>query len=99
MNARGASFDHLIGDGQHAWGDGEAKRSRGLEIDHELELRWQQNRQITRLLAFEDASGMVMSLFQLFSAFGDVLEKFGDRPVRELDIGGLGRRGGKMALQ
>ena len=37
--------------------------------------------------------GLVMSLFQLFSAFGDVLEKFGDRPVHELDIGGLGRRG------
>src|SRR5262249_158255 len=45
------------------------------------------------------SGGLVMSLFQLFSAFGDVLEKFGDRPVHELDIGDLGRRGGEMALQ
>src|SRR6516165_1542091 len=52
------SLDHLVGQCQQLVGNFEAKRLRGLEVDHELELCRQHNRQITRLLAFEDASGV-----------------------------------------
>ena len=36
----------------------ETERLGGLEVDHELELGRLHNRQISRLLAFEDASGI-----------------------------------------
>ena len=56
--SRFTSLDHLVGQCQQLVGDFEAERLRGLEVDHELELCRQHNRQITRLLAFEDASGI-----------------------------------------
>ena len=31
-------FDHLVGEGEHFIGDRKAKRFRGLEVDHQLEL-------------------------------------------------------------
>jgi hypothetical protein len=55
-SAHGNSLDHLVGGDEQSIRYFEAKRLRGLEIDHELELCRQHNRQITRLLAFEDAS-------------------------------------------
>ena len=36
--AHGNSFDHLVGDREHARRNCEAKRLGGLQIDHELEL-------------------------------------------------------------
>src|SRR4051812_10684829 len=56
--SRFTSLDHLVDQCQQLVGDFEAERLRGLEVDHELELCRQHNRQITRLLAFEDASGI-----------------------------------------
>src|SRR5438876_2182262 len=52
------SFDHLVGGDEQSIWYLEAKRLRGLEVDHELELGRQHNRQINRLLGFEDASGI-----------------------------------------
>jgi hypothetical protein len=52
------SLDHLVGGDEQSIWYLKAQRLRGLEVDHELELCWQHNRQITRLLAFEDASGI-----------------------------------------
>src|SRR5262249_57056524 len=34
----GESFDHLVGDGEHAWRNGEAEQPRGLSVDDQLEL-------------------------------------------------------------
>ena len=35
------SFNHLIGDCEHAWRDCEAEGLRGLEIDDQREFGWQ----------------------------------------------------------
>jgi len=43
----------LVGNGEDAWPQCKAERFRGLEVDHELELRRLQNRQIRRLLTFK----------------------------------------------
>src|SRR5262249_39283470 len=56
--SRFTSLDHLVGSDEQSIWYFEAKCLRGLEVDHELELCRQHNRQITRLLAFEDASGI-----------------------------------------
>jgi hypothetical protein len=56
--SRFTSLDYLVGQRQRLVGDCEVERLSGLEVDHELELCRQHNRQITRLLAFEDASGI-----------------------------------------
>jgi hypothetical protein len=49
------SLDHLVGAGEQHWWHFEAKRPRGLEIDHQLELSWCLHRQVSRLLALENA--------------------------------------------
>src|SRR5262245_24628400 len=46
-------FDYLIGDGQHAWRNGQTKRPGGLEVDDELELGRLLHRQIGRLGTFQ----------------------------------------------
>src|SRR2546429_9604280 len=56
--SRFTSLDHLVGGDEQSIWYFEAKRLCGLEVDHELELCRQHNRQITRLIAFEDASGI-----------------------------------------
>ena len=45
-----------------AGGNGEAERPGGAEIDHQLEFGWLQHRQIGRLGALEDATGIDASL-------------------------------------
>src|SRR4051812_1115826 len=49
------SFDYLIGARKHARRYVEAKRLRGLEIEHRLKLGRSLHWQVSRLLAFEDA--------------------------------------------
>src|SRR5262245_42553091 len=50
-----ASFDHLVGAGEHAGWHGEAGRARGLEVDHYLVPSWRLHRQVGGLLAAENA--------------------------------------------
>src|SRR6516164_1997405 len=73
------SFDHLVGDREHARRNCQAERIGGFQIDHELELRRQDNRQITRLLAFEDASGINAGLTVCIGNAGPVAHQAAGR--------------------
>src|SRR5262245_45092284 len=55
---RVASFDHLVGAGEEGFGDRQADPFRRFDVDDQLELGGLLNRQIARLLAFEDATGV-----------------------------------------
>jgi hypothetical protein len=37
--AKMSLFDHLVGYGEHPWRNGQAKKFRGLHINHQLESR------------------------------------------------------------
>src|SRR6516225_2940972 len=50
------SFDHLVGAADERQRDGQPERSRGLEIDDQLDFRRLLDRQVARLLALEDAA-------------------------------------------
>jgi len=52
---RGVSFDHLVGECEQLVRDLEAERLSRPEIDHEVKFRGLLNRQVGRLLAFENA--------------------------------------------
>src|SRR6516165_11207099 len=53
-----ASFDHLVGAaGQGQW-HGNAERLGGLEVDDQLDFRGLHDREVSRLLAFENAPGV-----------------------------------------
>jgi hypothetical protein len=52
------SFDHLVGAGKDRGWHGEAKRLGGLQVDDQLEFCWLLDRQIGRLGAMEDFSGV-----------------------------------------
>jgi hypothetical protein len=62
---RSSLFDHLVGEQLHRIGDGKTERLGGLEVDHQLELRRQLDRQIGRLRAFEDAIDIPCRLTEL----------------------------------
>src|SRR5262249_8668433 len=62
--AKMALFDHLIGDGEHACGNGEAERLGGRAVDDELEFGCLQHRQVSRLRALEDATGIDANLMK-----------------------------------
>src|SRR6516162_2168281 len=55
---RAASFDHLVGDGEHAGRNGEAERLGRLHVNDQLEFGRLLDRQITGLFAFKNAAGM-----------------------------------------
>jgi hypothetical protein len=55
-------IDHFVGEGMHLERNLKAKRLCGLQVEHEIELGWLQNRQVRRLLAFENAAHIVSGL-------------------------------------
>ena len=58
--------------GRAARRHGEAERLGGLEVDHQLELGRLHDRQVGRLLAFEDAAGIDAELTTLIRIVGSV---------------------------
>ena len=70
-------FDHLVGAGEHGWRDGEAERLRGLEIDHQFVLGRCLYRQVSGLLALEDAVDVAGRTPILVGKVGTV----GDQPA------------------
>jgi hypothetical protein len=48
------SFNNLVGNGEHAWRNGEAESLGGLEIYDQLILGWLHDRQVGRLGSFEN---------------------------------------------
>src|SRR6516162_1551707 len=51
---RSLLFDHLIGDGKHPRGDGNAKSLGGLEVDQKLKCRRLLDRQVAGACAFKN---------------------------------------------
>src|SRR5262245_43997832 len=51
-------LDHLVGAAQQRERNGDAERLGGLEVDDQLDLSGLLNRQLGRLLAFEDAASV-----------------------------------------
>jgi hypothetical protein len=58
VEPRFGSLDHLVGERKQPIRHVDAKRLGSPEIDHQLELGRQYDWQITRLLAFENASSI-----------------------------------------
>ena len=59
---RAASFDHLVGAAEQRERHGDAEGFGCLEVDEQLDFRDLLDRQISRLVALEDASGIDASL-------------------------------------
>src|SRR5215813_5274688 len=55
---RFTSLDHLVGAAGQRQRDGDAERPGGLEIDDQLDFRGLHDREVSRLLAFENAPGV-----------------------------------------
>jgi hypothetical protein len=53
--SRSSLFDHLVGEGELRWKHFEAERSRGVEVDHQLEFRGRLHRKLGWLFIPEDA--------------------------------------------
>src|ERR1700730_9220714 len=62
MCANATLLDDLVGEGMHLERNFKAKRLCGLQVEHEIELGRLQNRQVRRLLAFENAAHIASSL-------------------------------------
>jgi hypothetical protein len=58
VQGSGILFDHLIGIDDKALRDGNVERLGGFEVDEHLELRRLVDREVCRLLAFQDATGI-----------------------------------------
>src|SRR5215471_5023661 len=82
------SFDHLVGDGEHAWAHFEAERPCRLKIDDELEPRRLQHRQIGRLGAFKDAASVHADLTTHLELIGSVAHQSAGGNIAPLRVTG-----------
>jgi hypothetical protein len=79
-----ASFDHLVSTGEQRRGHREAQRFGGPQVDDQFEFRNLLHRQISRLVAFQDAAGIEADLpvgFRIVSSIAQQtagLGKFAD---------------------
>src|SRR5262249_55384675 len=81
---RGVSFDQLVGAGEQRWRNFEAERLRGPEIDDQLHLRGLLDRQISRLFAFENSSGVNADLTIVIRLTGSVAQQAAGRGERAI---------------
>ena len=73
------SFDHLVGAGKQRRRDVEAERLGGVEVDEQLDFRGLLDRQVRRLLALEDLSGVNSDLMRAATYVDRILR--GERPA------------------
>src|SRR5262249_25291782 len=82
-----SSLDHLVGEREQLGRKLDAERFGGLEIDDELELSRLHHRQVGRLLALEDATGVHAKLAIRFPIPGCVTDETTSRNELPLKIG------------
>src|SRR5262245_53727277 len=82
------SFNHLVGDGEHAWAHFDAECPRRLKIDDELEPGRLQHREIGRLSAFKDAAGVHADLTTHLELIGSVAHQPAGGDIAPLRITG-----------
>src|SRR5215468_8222704 len=76
-----ASLDHLVGAGEEGWWHGEAKRLRGLEVDHQLELGWLLDRKFASFLARKNSRDISRSGAIKLKVIGRVAHQTAERRI------------------
>src|SRR6266446_391851 len=74
-----ASFDHLVGNGEHARWNGETKHLCGFEVDHKLEFGGLHDWKIGRLFALENAAGVDANLAKGIGKTGSIAHQSAGR--------------------
>src|SRR5262245_16881430 len=82
------SFDYLVGAREQCRGHSEADRLRGLQIDHQVILGRRLHRQVSGLLAFEDAIDVTRRAAELIDKVRPVRDQAARRGDVALNVGG-----------